>query len=257
MKQLLKKALRPFGLTIERIHEDPSFQIPEIHDSQAEVISVGGRYSMTTLERQWALLQAIEHTYQEGIEGDIIECGVWRGGNLIIAALLKERLGLSAQIWGYDTFEGMSAPTEIDRRLHHDELAADTFGRKRRGHFSDWCYSGIDEVRANISAHVPNADIRLIKGKVEDTLVREENVPERISVLRLDTDWYESTKIELEVLYPRLVPGGVLIIDDFGDWSGAKLAVEEYFAGRHIWLHRVDRGCRLAIKPVVHSRYET
>jgi O-methyltransferase len=249
LRKLVDFVLKPFGVRIERIRTDFSFHIPEIKEFEAEIISVGARYSMTTLERQWALVQALEHVHREGVAGDIVECGVWRGGNLIIAALMRERFGLSAQIWGYDTFEGMSAPTEADRALHYEEVAADTFEKTRRGEFSDWCYSAIDEVRTNIERHVPNADIRLVKGKVEDTLTDPKNLPERISILRLDTDWYESTKVELEILYPRLAPGGVLIIDDFGDWAGAKLAVEEYFKDRPVWLHRVDRACRLAVKP--------
>lgn len=253
MRKIIDATLKPLGVRLERIRAAPSFYIPEIRDFEAEVIAIGARYSMTTLERQWAFVQAIEHIHHERIEGDIAECGVWRGGNLIIAALLKERLGLSAQIWGYDTFEGMSAPSEADRAIHYKEVAAQTFEKKRRGEFSDWCYSEIHEVQSNIKRHVPSTDVRLIKGKVEDTLIDEVNLPERLAILRLDTDWYESTKIELEALYPRLMPGGVLIIDDFGDWAGAKLAVEEYFADRPIWLHRVDRACRLAIKPLART----
>jgi len=249
MKKLVLLVLKPFGLTVERIRTNPSFFVPEVSNEQAEEISTGSRYSMTTIERHWALIQAIEHIHREGIDGDIVECGVWRGGNLVIAAMAQRRLGRSGTIWGYDTFEGMSAPTDADRALHYDEVAVDTFEKKQRGEFSDWCYSPIDEVQANLARHVADADVRLVKGMVEDTLFDQANLPERIAILRLDTDWYESTKVELEVLYPRLAPGGVLIIDDFGDWAGAKLAVEEYFEPQPIWLHRVDRACRLAVKP--------
>lgn len=248
MRKLVKAALKPLGFTIERICSNPSFHVPEIADWQAEVVGIGSRYSMTTIERQWALVQAIEHVHRNGIDGDIVECGVWRGGNLIIAGLVQQRLGRATPIWGYDTFEGMSAPTDVDRALHYHEIASETFEKTKRGEFSDWCYSSIDQVRANLGRHVPQAEVRLVRGKVEDTLRDPANLPERIAVLRLDTDWYESTKAELEVLYPRLAPGGVLIIDDFGDWAGAKLAVEEYFARRPVWLHRVDRACRLAVK---------
>jgi len=248
MRNLVSAILEPFGLKIERIRKDPSFFVPEISNEQADEISIGSRYSMTTIERQWALIQSIEYIHRAGIDGDIAECGVWRGGNLIIAAMVQRRLGRAATIWGYDTFEGMPAPTEVDRALHYEEVAAATFKKKQRGEFSDWCYCPIDEVKANLARHQADVDVRLVKGKVEDTLVDPANLPERIALLRLDTDWYESTKIELEVLYPRLVPGGVLIIDDFGDWAGAQLAVEEYFCDRPVWMHRVDRACRLAVK---------
>jgi hypothetical protein len=82
---------------------------------------------------------------------------------------------------------------------------------------------------------------------VEDTL-NNEALPERISVLRLDTDWYESSLVELQILYPRLSVGGVLIIDDYGKWLGQKRAVDEYFEGRPPYLFPVDKGCRMAIK---------
>src|SRR5437867_1862945 len=85
--------------------------------------------------------------------------------------------------------------------------------------------------------------------EVEDTI--PQHAPERIALLRLDTDWYESTKHELEHLYPRLAPHGVLIIDDYGHWVGAKQAVDEYFATQKLkpFLNRLDYTGRLVIKP--------
>ena len=91
-------------------------------------------------------------------------------------------------------------------------------------------------------------NVQLITGKVEDTLLKKENLPQSISILRLDTDWYESTKIELEVLYPRLVKGGILIVDDYGLWNGSRRAVDEYFKDSNVWLHYIDEDCRLLIK---------
>jgi hypothetical protein len=79
-------------------------------------------------------------------------------------------------------------------------------------------------------------------------MLEEKNLPEQISILRLDTDWYTSTKIELEVLYKKLVKGGILIIDDYGHWQGARKAVDEYFKNKNIWLHYVDYTCRYIIK---------
>jgi hypothetical protein len=113
---------------------------------------------------------------------------------------------------------------------------------------SDWCYSSHDEVIKNISENTKIDNIFLIKGNVEQTLLEEKNLPEKISILRLDTDWYASTKIELEVLYNKLVKGGILIIDDYGHWQGARKAVDEYFKNKNIWLHYVDYTCRYIIK---------
>ena len=91
-------------------------------------------------------------------------------------------------------------------------------------------------------------NIILIQGMVENTLLNKDNIPDQISLLRLDTDFYESTKIELEILFPKLVPGGILILDDYGYWSGARKAIDEYFKNTKYWLHYVDPSCRYLIK---------
>ena len=108
-------------------------------------------------------------------------------------------------------------------------------------------FSKIDSVKKNISKYSNLDNIQFIKGPVEKTLIIEENLPSKISILRLDTDWYSSTKVELEILYPRLVQGGVLIIDDYGHFQGAKKAVDEFFNNKK-WLHVVDYTCRYIIK---------
>ena len=91
---------------------------------------------------------------------------------------------------------------------------------------------------------------QFVKGKVENTLLKEENLPKKISFLRLDTDFYESTKKELEILFPRLEKKGILIVDDYGHWKGSKKAVDEYFAfdKKFKFFHRIDYASRLYIK---------
>lgn len=96
--------------------------------------------------------------------------------------------------------------------------------------------------------HSKLENINFIIGPVEKSLLLEKNLPKKISVLRLDTDWYASTKIELEILYQRLVQGGVLIIDDYGHWQGCRKAVDEYFFNKKKWLHVYDYTCRYLIK---------
>jgi hypothetical protein len=88
-----------------------------------------------------------------------------------------------------------------------------------------------------------------VQGPVEQTLLIESNIPKQIALLRLDTDWYASTKIELEVLYPRLVTGGVLIVDDYDCWQGSRAAVDEYFANNAPLLTPLDYEARIAVKP--------
>jgi hypothetical protein len=247
MKQLVRRALRRCGYRIVR---DPPLErlIPELQPHQRDWLTEASRFSMTGPIRMWALVQALEDTTRRGLRGDFVECGVWRGGNLLLAAQVRAHLGARWKIWGYDTFAGMSAPTEHDHKNRDDRPALETFRQLDRGDHNDWCYASLEEVRANVRRAGGAAQIELIRGKVEDTLTSEANLPEHIAVLRLDTDWYESTKAELEILYPRLVDGGVLIIDDYGEWAGAKRAVDEYFAGQEIWLQYVDPSCRMVVK---------
>jgi hypothetical protein len=145
----------------------------------------------------------------------------------------------------------MSPPTEKD--VMFDGTTASQVldpAERKEGVDNYWCIASVENVRKNIvSTGYPENRIHLVKGKVEDTVPQQ--APEKIALLRLDTDWYESTKHEMEHLYPRLAPNGVLIIDDYGHWKGAKEAVDEYFAGRKFkpLLNRLDYTGRLVIKP--------
>ena len=146
----------------------------------------------------------------------------------------------------FDTFSGMTEPSESDRDFRGEPPAA---GQE----FDEWnkrYTAGMQEVRNNLrTTGYPEEKLHLVGGDVLNTLPG--SAPERIALLRLDTDWYHSTRHELETLYPRLVSGGVLIIDDYGHWEGARGATEEFFAGRPDapLLNRVDYTARLGIKP--------
>lgn len=222
--------------------------VPEA-DAQARADILRVRpYTMTSLERLWAMYAAVRHVSEAGLEGDIVECGVWRGGNLILAGLGCQRFGLDRTIYGFDTYAGMSEPTDKDVTFSGASAWGKFRNRKRADHV-DWCYASLDEVRANVAANTSYGNYRLIPGKCEETLKDPANLPDKICVLRLDTDWYESTRAELEVLYPRLVPGGVLILDDYGHWGGAREATDEYFSGKPVFMSRIDYTGRLMLKP--------
>lgn len=180
------------------------------------------------------------------IPGDFVECGVWKGGNCMLAALKMLQAGDLRDIWMFDTFEGMPEPTKVD--IREKGPALQTWEENRHPvSGNNWCRAEIDAVQeAMASTGYPKERVRFIKGKVEETL-RSGPLPEQISVLRLDTDWYESTKAELEVLYPRLVSGGILILDDYNYWQGSKKAVDEYFG--KVRLHRVAGGACYMVKP--------
>jgi hypothetical protein len=205
---------------------------------------------MGSVERLYALFHAVRHVEERGLPGDIVECGVRRGGSAMACAITLRQMGSTHRtIHLYDTFTGMPQPAARDVDLRgRDALATWESGREADG--NAWCRAGIADVRRNMAATgYPEDRIRLVAGKVEETLPAQS--PATIALLRLDTDWYESTRHELVHLYPRLVPGGVLIIDDYGYWRGAREATDEYLRenGIRVLLNRIDHTARLAVKP--------
>lgn len=218
-------------------------------DDVRAIIDFARPYTMTSPQRLAALIDAARHVAARGIAGDVVECGVWKGGSSIAAMRALLAAGdTTRDFYLYDTFEGMSEPTEHDREAGGGAAAADMLAVADKSEVV-WAFAGLDEVRANVArAGYPAERVHFVQGKVEDTIPA--TIPERIAILRLDTDWYESTAHELEHLYPRLVPGGVLIIDDYGHWEGARKAVDEYFArdAQPLLLNRIDYTGRMAIK---------
>lgn len=248
MRKFVATKLVNLGTKLSPTLNDLSWVIPDATRAEREVISTASAYTSTNPAAQWAFIQAIKQVERAAVPGAIVECGVWKGGNLIIAGLMRKHLGFKREIWGYDTFAGMTEPSDSDVKPGFSVDAKAKFKALNAGAVTDWCFSPIEDVTAAYHASVGDSEIKLIKGRVEDTLLEPENLPEEISILRLDTDFYESTKLELEVLYPRLRPGGVMIIDDYGIWAGSRKAVDEYFGDEKPWLHYINRGVRLAIK---------
>jgi hypothetical protein len=148
----------------------------------------------------------------------------------------------------FDTFEGMSQPTDADRNLR-GESAATLLSAEPRDTSHIWAVAPLDEVKRNVaSTGYPPHLLNYVQGPVESTVPKQ--APQRIALLRLDTDWYESTYHELVHLFPRLSPGGVLIIDDYGNWTGARKAVDQYFEEQSMspLLHRIDYTGRILVK---------
>lgn len=190
-------------------------------------------FTMTDKNRVLALIHAVRHVVRYEIPGCIVECGVWKGGSMVAITRTLLNLGVTDRdLYLFDTFEGMPNPTDKDvffdqtgARKQYEEAKFET------GVGSDWCYSPLEEVKCNVeAAGYPPAKVHYVKGKVEDTLPQQALGP--IALLRLDTDWYASTRAEMELLYPALVSGGILILDDYYTWQGSKQAFDEY-ALRH------------------------
>jgi hypothetical protein len=200
-------------------------------------------YTKSSPERISAMASAIYAT--RDIPGDIVECGVLKGGNIILA----RKLAPDRICWLYDTFSGMTEPKDVDV-TRSGRSALQSFAAKVKAG-RKWSCVPIDDVKKNFeqTGTFDDSKLRFVVGPVEQTLLKLENLPNRISVLRLDTDWHESTKIELEILYPRLSPGGILIVDDYGHWGGAKLAVNEYFGNTMPEMTRIDYTAISMVKP--------
>lgn len=209
---------------------------PDVSESELKVIRLVESYTMSSVERIIAAIRAAAYVAKNRVPGDVVECGVWKGGSsMAIARSLFDSGDTSRRICLYDTFEGMTEPSNADVDWMNIPAAA---GKK-----AHWGYQPVTlaEVKKNLSlAGYPEERLIFVKGRVEETLPPK--APKVISILRLDTDWYESTKHELQHLYPRLASGGVLIVDDYGYYAGAGQAVDEYFAEHDpkAYLHRID-----------------
>lgn len=206
-------------------------------------------FTMTSPGRILTLLHAVQYVVSNKIPGDFVECGVWRGGSSMAMGLMLLTLGdKERNIYLYDTFAGMPLPTEFDTNLwgesaieRHQQLSGSSAG-------SEWAYASFADVSNNMcSTGLPESRYCLVEGLVENTIPTK--APDIISILRLDTDWYESTRHELEHLVRRMPRGGVVIVDDYGHWKGSKKAVDEFLCKYEFkpFLHRIDYAARLWI----------
>jgi O-methyltransferase len=212
-------------------------------------------YTMTGVPRVQALVDAVRYCARRDVPGALAECGVWRGGSVLAMILTLQELDVDDRdVHLFDTFEGMTAPTEHDVSPL-DPPALETWEEAQRQHSQPWPAVFDPEVfneaavrETVLSTGYPPERVHLVRGPVEETLPA--HAPDRLALLRLDTDWYESTRHELHHLYPRLSEGGVLIIDDYGHWEGARRAVDEYFAAEAppVLLNRIDYTGRIAVK---------
>lgn len=247
----INAAARPFGVQVSRI-DSARHQLPvETTPSDAELIAALQPFTMTSATRLWSLIQAVRFLERERISGDFVECGVWRGGSVMaMAAALLECDSTQRGLWLYDTFQGMTQPTQRDIEVASGVAAATLLETTEVGDGNNvWCVASIDDVRANLlSTGYPREQCTFVTGDIVQTL--KESRPESIALLRLDTDWYESTKASLVALYPILAVGGICILDDYGHWQGARDAVDEYFAERSYTplMHPIDFSGRIFVK---------
>lgn len=251
-RDLVARACARAGYALTRI-PDPAHiarSHPDLDPAFAAAYARCAPFTATSPERMYAVWQAVLHLSSHGIEGDIVECGVWRGGSSMLAALALAHAGDSSRrLYLYDTFTGMTEPSGKD--AGPDGVPVSSYWeRVKRDRVDSLILSaGVEDVRANMARTGIAAErLTFVEGPVEQTIPA--TVPARIALLRLDTDWYESTRHELEQLWPLLAVGGVLLIDDYGHWQGARTAVDEFFGDRDDapLLCRVDYTGRIAVR---------
>ncbi len=247
-KKLLKKIFNKLGFEIKRKnnwydrHRD---SVVEINKNVEQIILRSSKLINSSLPNQWGIIQSLQHIKNNKVKGDIVETGVFHGGGLILINETLKYLKLNKNIWGYDTFQGVP-----NQDFKYDKI----LGKKTKiknddqQNENDYLYPNIHKVEKNLKYNGFKKIPRLIKGDTRKTLKIKKNIPKKISFLRLDTDFYESTLNELKTFYPLLSKNGVLMIDDYGHHLGCKKAVDEYFKNKKIWMHRIDYTARLIIK---------
>ena len=246
-KAVIHGALRSVGLDLIRYDRTAETYPPDFGEDEVEIIRAVRPWTMTSLERLFALIQAVRHVSRHSIPGAIVECGVWKGGSMAaVARTLLKLNDASRDLYLFDTFTGMPEPSDKDVEYsgkHATQVLSEEVGSQ----CADAPLESVQQVL--FETGYPKDKLHFVPGRVEETIPTSS--PESISLLRLDTDWYESTRHELVHLFPRVVKGGGIIVDDYGHWRGSRRACDEYFAehGISILLHRIDYTGRIGIKP--------
>jgi hypothetical protein len=247
IKTALHSSLRFFGLDVIQYPPQEQPFPPDFRDAETEIIHAVRPFTMTSPERIYALIQAVRYISSAPIPGAIVECGVWKGGSMAaVARTLLQMHDVTRELYLFDTFEGMPAPAsqDVDYSGTH---AAEVLRKDVGSRCGDAPLEQVQEVLR--ATGYPPERIHSVRGKVEETIPA--SAPASIALLRLDTDWYASTRHELLHLFPRLAKSGVLLIDDYGHWRGSRQACDEYFSQHRIpiLLNRIDYTGRIALKP--------
>jgi len=196
------------------------------------------RMTMVSHRRLRSLQETVRYVVAKNISGDIVECGVARGGSAAVMALALQQLGVKRRLWLFDTFSGIPQPSNADPDYEIARNYAGQFG------------ASVDQIRASFQRlGISTAEIEFVPGLFQHTLAS--SGVSQIALLHTDGDWYESVKTTLESLYDRVSPGGVIQFDDYGHWLGAHKAIDEFIDKRGIktQLEYIDYSGRRMIKP--------
>ncbi|MCJ7805516.1 TylF/MycF family methyltransferase [Patescibacteria group bacterium] len=250
LRTLFEKMIALFGFKIVPLKGLPMYMDADMDKEFLPIFEKCRKHTLTSKEKVYALYKSIEYLEALEVGGDFVECGVWKGGSaMAMAYTLLQFKDTNRNIYFYDTFAGMTKPDKRDFLIADSTSVINEWRKNRRKGYNLWTYSPLEEVKRNMEkTGYPSDKLIYVKGRVEKTIPKI--TPDKIALLRLDTDWYKSTLHELNFLFPKVVKGGVIIIDDYGHFGGAKKAVEGYFARikKPILLSRVDYSGRVGIK---------
>jgi O-methyltransferase len=198
---------------------------PRLSVGEKTIYNKVSNRTMTNSNSIANLVAATKYVNNLKIQGAFVECGVWRGGSAMAFCLSNLEQGVNTrELFLLDTYEGFSQVNEVDFEISNGKMASDLL----KIDTNYLCYANLDDVKIGMrETNYPTDKIHYLVGDVINTNLAL--LPKEISILRLDTDYYDSTKWELENLFPLLVPGGVLIIDDYDHWNGCRQACDEYF----------------------------
>ena len=248
-KEILKYIYSSGYILKKKDYLDKFQSIPSIDIEQKKIISKASKYSMTGKIRQHALINLLNYIFKKKVKGDLVECCTWLGGNLIIFDMLKKKYKSKKSIFGYDTFYGMPKPIYKDKDNQGKDFS-NTYEDINKRYYSSKRFNLMKVKQILKKNKVDLKKTKLIPGRIEQTLKIKKNQPKQISLIRLDTDWYQSTKSSLDKLFPLLSKGGILIIDDYGWNAGCKNATDEYFKKQKdkISFFRIDHEAVFLIK---------
>ena len=239
---------------LNKIHVGLSnfIQKTKANNFEKKIVNTCIKFGTTSPECLWEMLNLFKQVPNYKIQGTFVECGVWKGAYLVFFQKLIEEYNLeNRKIYAYDTFEGTPEPTDLDINSEGQYMKEEYDRFKKDDSTSNWNNAGLEEVKKNYFQNTnKNDNLVTIKGKVENTLLIKSNIPDKIAILKLDTCLYESIKIELENLYPRLQKHGILIIDNYFNYQGVKKATDDYFKFNSNLL----KSNRFSNRVIIHSQ---
>jgi len=237
-------------IIVKRI--DNKIKFHNLSKFEKKIVNKIIKLTMVSSENIEFIISAINYIKRKKIHGDYAETGIWRGGISILSYLMfSEKSKERKNFYLYDTFEGMPKPSKHDKKLNKNLSQVFEKWKEKSKTKEGWNFSPINEVKRNIIKLCGKKSLKnfnFIKGKVENTLKIKKNLPKKICLLRLDTDFYNSTKSELNNLFNLVSKGGVIIFDDYSNWLGAKKAIDEFLKNKKYLLCKIDDNSRFIIK---------